>query len=55
MYIENKKIDFQVLHGPEVAIGEILIKIIFGIGAIDTKVRGKPLSIALAEFTAWNF
>ena len=50
-YKEKKNIDFLVLQGVEGLIGEIIVKILFGVEAIDTKVRGKPFSKALAEYT----
>ncbi len=54
-YIEKKSFDFKVLHDAEVAIGEILVGIVFGKGAISKKVKGQPLSIALAESTVEVF
>jgi hypothetical protein len=50
-YIEKKSFDFKVLHDGEVVIGEILVGIVFGKNAISMKVKGQPLSIALAEST----
>jgi hypothetical protein len=50
-YLENRKVNFKVLTGVEALIGEMLVKIIFGVGVIDTKIRGKPLSTALTDYT----
>jgi len=38
-----------------VVIGEILVGIVFGKGALSKKVKGQPLSIALAESTVEIF
>ena len=40
------------MHDGEVVIGEILVGIVFGKGALSKKVKDQPLSIALAESTA---
>jgi hypothetical protein len=44
-----------VLHDSEVVIGEILVGIVFGKGALNKKVKNQPLSIALAESTVEIF
>lgn len=54
-YVEKKYFDFKVLHDGEVVIGEILVGIVFGKGALSKKVKGQPLSIALAESTVEIF
>jgi hypothetical protein len=43
------------LHDGEVVIGEILVGIVFGKGALSKKVKNQPLSIALAESTVEIF
>lgn len=48
LHIATQSVDFKVLHDTETLIGEILVSIIFSESAIDKKVNGVPLSIALA-------
>lgn len=55
LILDKKSVDFKVLHDTETLIGEILVSIIFTEEAIDKKVNGCPLAIALAVATVNMF